>query len=57
MPKGDADSTDTMMLFDIKANFDQKGTDRFFSEQICEDLVALEGRPWAEYGKSGKPTV
>jgi putative DNA primase/helicase len=55
MPKGDADSTDTMMLFDIKANFDQKGTDRFFSEQICEDLVALEGRPWAEYGKSGKP--
>jgi putative DNA primase/helicase len=55
LPKGDADSTDTMMLFDIKANFEQKGTDRFFSEQICEDLVALEGRPWAEYGKSGKP--
>jgi hypothetical protein len=44
-----------MMLFDIRANFDQKETDRFFSEQICENLVALEGRPWAEYGKSGKP--
>jgi len=55
MPKSDADSTDTMVLFDIKANFDQKGIDRLFSEQICEELVALEGRPWAEYGKSGKP--
>jgi putative DNA primase/helicase len=45
MPKGDADSTDTMMLADIKADFIQKGADRFFSEQVCEGLIALEGRP------------
>jgi putative DNA primase/helicase len=55
LPKDDADSNDTMLLADIKASFDQKRTDRFFSEQLCDDLAAMEGRPWAEYGKSGKP--
>jgi hypothetical protein len=42
-------------LADIKAIFDDVGTDRLSSEQTCEALVRLEGRPWAKYGKSGKP--
>jgi hypothetical protein len=56
MPSSEhADSADTLLLADIKAIFDDMGTDRSSSEQIREALVALEGRPWAEYGNSGKP--
>jgi hypothetical protein len=56
MPSSEnADSTDTMLLADIKAIFDDNGTDRLSSEQICEALVTLEGHPWAEFGKAGKP--
>jgi putative DNA primase/helicase len=55
MPKDDADSNDTILLSDIRTNFDQKGVDRVFSETLCNDLAAMEGRPWAEYGRSGKP--
>jgi putative DNA primase/helicase len=56
MPSSEhADSADTLLLADIKAIFDDMGTDRLSSAQTCEALVALEGRPWAEYGKSGKP--
>jgi energy-coupling factor transporter ATP-binding protein EcfA2 len=56
MPSSEnADSTDTMLLADIKAIFDDNGTDRLSSEQICEALVTMEGRPWAEFGKAGKP--
>ena len=44
------------MFSDIKVVFDEeKKTDRLFSETLCEALVAMEGRPWAEYGKSGRP--
>jgi putative DNA primase/helicase len=56
LPSSDrADSNDTMLLADIKAIFDDRGIDRLSSEQICEALTDMEGRPWAEYGKSGKP--
>ena len=55
MPKGNGDSNDTILLADIRTIFDEKGTDRLSSEQICEALVSMEGRPWAEYGKGGKP--
>ena len=56
MPSSEnADSTDTMLLADIKAIFDDNGTDRLSSEQICEALVTMEGHPWAEFGKAGKP--
>jgi hypothetical protein len=54
MPKGD-DSNDTILLADIRAIFDEKGADRLSSEQICDALISMEGRPWAEYGKGGKP--
>ena len=47
MPSSEhADSADTLLLADIKAIFDDMGTDRLSSEQTCEALVALEGRPW-----------
>ena len=56
MPSSEnADSTDTMLLADIKAIFDDNGADRLSSEQICEALVTMEGHPWAEFGKAGKP--
>ena len=50
------DSDDSVLLADIKAAFEAKTTtDRLSSEEICEALVAMEGRPWAEYGKASKP--
>jgi putative DNA primase/helicase len=56
MPSSEnADSTDTMLLADIKAIFNDNGTDRLSSEQICQALVTMEGHPWAEFGKAGKP--
>ena len=48
-------SNDTILLADIRTIFDEKGMDRLSSEQICGALISMEGRPWAEYGKSGKP--
>jgi Protein of unknown function (DUF3631) len=56
LTKNDADSNDTLLLSDIMVVFDEeKKTDRLFSETICEGLAAMEGRPWAEYAKSGRP--
>jgi hypothetical protein len=49
------DSDDSVLLADIKTTFEARDADRLSSEEICEALVAMEGRPWAEYGKSGKP--
>jgi hypothetical protein len=49
------DSDDSVLLADIKLTFDVKNTDRLWSGGVCEALAAMEGRPWAEYGKSGKP--
>jgi len=46
---------DTMLLADIRTVFDDKKTDRVWSEDVCEALAAMEGRPWAEYGKARKP--
>src|SRR5262245_42172116 len=48
-------STGTLLLADIQAAFDEKKTDRLSSEEICEALVTIEGRPWAEFGKARKP--
>jgi len=48
-------SIGVLLLVDIKSLFDSKAADSFFSEALCEALSALEGRPWAEYGKARKP--
>jgi Protein of unknown function (DUF3631) len=38
-----------MLLADIKASYESKATDRLWSEDLCEALAAIEGRPWAEW--------
>jgi hypothetical protein len=43
-----------VLLGDLKAMFDERATDRLSSQDIVAELAALEGRPWAEYGR-GKP--
>jgi len=48
-------STGTLLLADIRSAFDDKKADRLPSEEICEALVTIEGRPWAEFGKARKP--
>jgi hypothetical protein len=50
----EADSIGTMLLTDIKAVFDEKQIDRLASADVCEALIGMEGRPWADW-KAGKP--
>lgn len=53
---GDSDeSRITVLLEDIKTIFAEKDTDRLPSFDLSEALHAIEGRPWAEYGRRGKP--
>jgi hypothetical protein len=51
----ESQSTGTLLLADIQAAFDDRKTDRLSSEEICEALITIEGRPWAEFGKARKP--
>jgi putative DNA primase/helicase len=54
----ESDSTNTQLLADIKAVFDERTgdwADRIFSEMLIEALAGMEGHPWAEYGKARKP--
>ena len=53
-----------LALADIRTVFDQEaeasgrppdGDDRIASDDLVERMVAIEGRPWAEYSRSGKP--
>jgi hypothetical protein len=48
------DTTGTMVLADIRKIFDEH-KERLWSEEMCEHLAAIEGRPWAEFGKARKP--
>jgi putative DNA primase/helicase len=50
----DAQSVGTQLLGDISAAFTAKNTDKIFSAQLCEELAAIEGRPWAEWGRQRK---
>jgi putative DNA primase/helicase len=51
----EANSHGVVLLGDIKATFADKKTDRLWSEEIAEAVHAIEGRPWAEWGRAGKP--
>ena len=44
-----------LLLGDIKAIFEDAADDRLASADLTKRLVELEGRPWAEYGRTGKP--
>jgi hypothetical protein len=50
----DDQSARISLLADIRAIFAERGTDRLPSAELVEALVAIEGRPWAEW-KAGKP--
>jgi len=52
---GESMSTGEMVLSDIKAIIDERRWLKFRSSELVEALVALEGRPWAEYGRQGLP--
>jgi putative DNA primase/helicase len=51
----DDESRLAMLLADIKAEFAARNTDQLSSASLVAALVEIEGRPWAEYGKKGKP--
>jgi hypothetical protein len=54
-----ADIDDTsrleLVLGDIRSIFTGKGIERISSTLLTELLADMEGRPWAEYGRSEKP--
>lgn len=52
---GESMSIGEMVLSDIKAIIDEKRWLKFRSVELIDALVALEGRPWAEYGRQGLP--
>jgi hypothetical protein len=43
------------LLADIRAVFDAKKADKIKSADLAAALTAMEGHPWAEHGKAGKP--
>jgi putative DNA primase/helicase len=50
----DDQSTGVLLLGDIRDIFGARGVDRIASAELVEALVAIEGRPWAEW-RGGKP--
>ncbi len=54
--RGDShdDRLDDLLLDDIRVIFAERNADRMPSAELVEALVAMEGRPWAEW-KAGKP--
>jgi putative DNA primase/helicase len=51
---GDDQSARVLLLTDICAIFAERGMDRLSSAELVAVLIAIEGRPWAEW-KAGKP--
>lgn len=51
----DAQGIGTLLLSDISAIFTAESTDKLPSSKLAESLAAIEGRPWAEWGKHRKP--
>jgi putative DNA primase/helicase len=45
----------TLLLADIAEIFDKTATDKIPSVRLADELAAIEGRPWAEWGKHRKP--
>lgn len=51
---GDDQSVRVLLLTDLRAIFAERRTDRIPSAELVMSLIAIEGRPWAEW-KAGKP--
>lgn len=43
------------LLADIREVFEAKRVERIKSADLVAALIAMEGHPWAEFGKTGKP--
>jgi putative DNA primase/helicase len=52
---GDEQSMRALLLSDIRDVFKGRQTDRLPSAVLAEALGTMEGRPWAEWGRTGKP--
>jgi putative DNA primase/helicase len=54
---GDDEDRIAMLLGDVRDIFAAGAKDRDIvpSSKLADELAAIEGRPWAEYGRSGKP--
>ena len=50
----DQESIGTLLLSDIQAVFEAKGVDRISGEDLTQELLRLDERPWPEFNK-GKP--
>ena len=50
----DAQGIGTTLLADIAAIFGNEGTDKLPSAKLADSLAAIEGRPWAEWGRQRK---
>lgn len=53
-PKDEDDGIGSMILGDIKEIFKTRGVDKIFSQDIVNDLINLDDRPWVEW-KRGNP--
>jgi hypothetical protein len=51
----DAQGVSATLLADIAAIFGKEDTDKLPSAKLTDSLVAIEGRPWAEWGRQRKP--
>jgi putative DNA primase/helicase len=47
---GEADSSGTLLLSDIRPVFDERKLDRIFSEDLAHALASIEGGRWARQG-------
>jgi putative DNA primase/helicase len=52
---GETDSLGTTLLTDIREAFIPQNADRISSADLVAFLHGIEGRPWAEYGRTAKP--
>jgi hypothetical protein len=51
----DSKTLSVLLLADIKTVFAETGAKALSSAQLCEALAAVEGKPWAEYGRVRRP--
>jgi len=54
LPKEEDDGIGPMILGDIKEVFETRGVDKIFSQDLVNDLIDFDDRPWSEW-KRGKP--
>ena len=51
----DTESVREMLLVDIQSIFVTRKADKLFGETLVADLLEMDGRPWPEFGRGGRP--